>query len=823
MATKIGSLFGDITINTKQLDKDLRRVNRKLKSFGRSASQAGKSMALGFGTPVAIMGGTAVKVFQNFEQEMAKVKAISGATASEFAMLEKNARDLGASTRFTATNVSELQLNFSKLGFTATEIEKVTKATLNLALATGEDLAESARVSAQTLRGFGLEADEMTRVTDTMAMAFSSSALDLTKFDTAMAIVSASAKLTGVSVEETSAMLGTLTNRGIDASSAGTGLRNVFLKSNEAGLSFREALNRIRDSLDPASTAMDLFGIRGATVGVTLAMTQEETAGLTSKLEDSAGKAQEMADIMDDTLQGSLFKLKSAFEGVQLSLAKKLAPAIRDIVDKISAFMQNNQELISQALLMAGKFAMVGVAVGVMLFAIGQGAFLIANLGTAFGFISGIVANFTKLMALATGGTNAFNFAIMKTQLLTFGKALLVVIGALGIVKGIFEGITGNKVNWGDMVINVLAGIATALDVVVGLLTDVVNNISTAVAKLITKTKELINSLVSDDQKSRNDLYDKYGITRAQVGRANARKFDKGQTVDGMTLEEYLQKMAGGEIAVSGKFARTEENKQQGIQGKFDDKKAFFKTLFSGDYTSILSDLGIDTTGMTGGTEQDVSKVLGLDEEKQAELDGYIKKIQNLQNQVGDTKTEFEEFGKSMKDNFAKSLNDVVQDTKVTKEEMAGIVGQLSDGLTNSFQNFFNGTKAGFKDLANSVIKELQRIIIKKMIVNKILGFAQTTLGLDKGSLVDGELASGGMAFAGKTYLVGERGPELFTPKSSGMVTPNNQLGGSAVINFNINAMDSSSFDTHMEQRRSMIVGMVDEAFNSRGKVGIYG
>ena len=127
MATKIGSLFGDITINTKQLDKDLRRVNRKLKSFGRSASQAGKSMALGFGTPVAIMGGTAVKVFQNFEQEMAKVKAISGATASEFAMLEKNARDLGASTRFTATNVSELQLNFSKLGFTATEIEKVTK------------------------------------------------------------------------------------------------------------------------------------------------------------------------------------------------------------------------------------------------------------------------------------------------------------------------------------------------------------------------------------------------------------------------------------------------------------------------------------------------------------------------------------------------------------------------------------------------------------------------------------------------------------------------------------------------------------------------
>ena len=58
MATKIGSLFGDITLNTKQLDKDIRKANRKLKAFGRSATQAGKSMALGFGTPVAVFGGT---------------------------------------------------------------------------------------------------------------------------------------------------------------------------------------------------------------------------------------------------------------------------------------------------------------------------------------------------------------------------------------------------------------------------------------------------------------------------------------------------------------------------------------------------------------------------------------------------------------------------------------------------------------------------------------------------------------------------------------------------------------------------------------------
>ena len=120
----------------------------------------------------------AIRVGKEFEQGMANVKAISGATGAEFAALEANARKLGASTKFTATEVSGLQTEFAKLGFTTSEIQKVTKGTLALAAATGSDLATSAAVAGTTLRGFGLDASETGRVTDVMAKSFSSSALD---------------------------------------------------------------------------------------------------------------------------------------------------------------------------------------------------------------------------------------------------------------------------------------------------------------------------------------------------------------------------------------------------------------------------------------------------------------------------------------------------------------------------------------------------------------------------------------------------------------------------------------------------------------------
>ena len=105
MAVKIGSLFGDVTLSTKNLDKGIRQANKKLRAFGRTSSGLGKQIAVGIGAPLSLVGGMAVKTFAGFEQSMAKVKAVSGATADEFNALEASAKKLGSSTRFTATQV----------------------------------------------------------------------------------------------------------------------------------------------------------------------------------------------------------------------------------------------------------------------------------------------------------------------------------------------------------------------------------------------------------------------------------------------------------------------------------------------------------------------------------------------------------------------------------------------------------------------------------------------------------------------------------------------------------------------------------------------
>ena len=184
---------------------------------------------------------------KDFDQASANLASVLGVTRDQMSSLTDQAKELGATTRFTASEVSELQLEFAKLGFTQEQILGMTDSVLDLAGATGSELGESASIVGATMRGFGLEVEETRRVTDVMSKSFSSSSLDMSKFSTSMASVAPVAKLAGYSIEETTALIGTLTDRGIDASTAGTGLRNMFLRANKAGLTFEQALKQIKN------------------------------------------------------------------------------------------------------------------------------------------------------------------------------------------------------------------------------------------------------------------------------------------------------------------------------------------------------------------------------------------------------------------------------------------------------------------------------------------------------------------------------------------------------------------------------------------------
>ena len=222
---KLKTQYAELEKRTKDLEG---ATKRNSKSLGGMVAALGLTTAALYATSRAI--SSTVRVGANFQKTMSNVAAISGATGSDLAALEKNAKDLGASTAFTASQVGELQTEFAKLGFTSKEIQGVTKDTLALAAASGSDLATSAMVAGQTLRAFGLDVSETSRVTDTMAASFSRSALDMEKFSFSMQYVAPIARQVGIDVESTTAMLGTLANAGIDGSMAGTALRKILLE-----------------------------------------------------------------------------------------------------------------------------------------------------------------------------------------------------------------------------------------------------------------------------------------------------------------------------------------------------------------------------------------------------------------------------------------------------------------------------------------------------------------------------------------------------------------------------------------------------------------
>lgn len=333
---------GEGSAKTKKLALEVGNLDRKLKGADAAAGQfqrnvgnypKGLSKAVGalknfagaLGITAGIAGlvralGNAITIAKDFEQGNANLAAVLGKTKDEIGTLTNDAKRLGAATAFSATQVSGLQTEFAKLGFNEQEILNATEATLSLAAATGSDLGEAAAIAGSTLGGFGLGAEETQRVVDVMAKSFSTSALDIEKFKESMKNAAPAAKAVGISVEETTALLGTLANAGISGSKAGNNLKTSFINLNKAGLTLEEGLEKVAKSEDKLGTAAKLVGKNAAASFLVLSEGVDVTKELTEGLNNAGGAAEKMAKEQLDTLQGSLTILNSAWEGFVLGL-----------------------------------------------------------------------------------------------------------------------------------------------------------------------------------------------------------------------------------------------------------------------------------------------------------------------------------------------------------------------------------------------------------------------------------------------------------------------------------------------------------------------
>jgi TP901 family phage tail tape measure protein len=365
---------GDIKKLTAEVDKlkqqmkDLRSEQKKTSSESKKQAGAfsnlGKTM-LSIGKAFVIVKGfqalngvisDAITVTREFELAMAKVGAISGASAEELDKLTESARKLGGSSIFTATQVAELQLALSKLGFTSQEILAASGGIVDLATATGEDLATSADVAASTLRGFNLSAEETRRVVDVMGAAFNSSALDLSNFRQSMKIVAPIANAANIPLEKTTALLGTLANAGLRGSKAATGLKNILSQlssptsklSKELGFTVRNS-----DDLDTAfeelakknidlAKATGLTDERSKAAFLTMLNGIETTNNLNDALNNAIGTTSKAANEIGDTLDSEIKELTSSWNdlilaiegsGVARSVVQALTYSLRQMTD----------------------------------------------------------------------------------------------------------------------------------------------------------------------------------------------------------------------------------------------------------------------------------------------------------------------------------------------------------------------------------------------------------------------------------------------------------------------------------------------------------
>ena len=386
------------------------------KQFVKGAAAIG--IVIGAFRMVGRVVSSVVTTFTEFEFVMAKVNAVSGATEKEFAALNETAKELGRTTFFTASQVGELMLNFSKLGFTANEIQDAVQPTLDLATATGSDLARAALVAGAAVRGFGLDASETQRVVDVMAVSFSSSAMNIEKWQTSMTKVAPIAKSAGFSIEDTAAIMSKLTDSGIEASIAGTSLRNILLKMQDPTSDLTKSFGRTIHGLDDLVPAMKRFveeggsmadvmevvDLRQAAAFEQMLTSADSTLELRNALLDASGEGERMALIVGDTLQGAMLKFTSATQGFAIAFVENFSGSMQKGVEGAADFFNKLTDSAAaiaklvKALVAVAKF--IGIYKGVLILT--SVATLGFNLATKTATVSTIAfkAAFARLTAV---------------------------------------------------------------------------------------------------------------------------------------------------------------------------------------------------------------------------------------------------------------------------------------------------------------------------------------------------------------------------------------------------------------------------------------
>ena len=431
-----------------EMEAELKNVNAELArapfdEYAAKAEKVGGTLTsvgqklLPLSTSIAGLGVAAVKTTADFDSEMSKVSAISGATGTDLDKLRGKAREMGAKTKFSASEAAQGMQYMAMAGWKTQDMMDGLEGIMNLAAASGEDLASTSDIVTDALTAFGLSAKDSSHFSDILAAASSNANTNVSMMGETFKYAAPVLGSLGYTAEDAALAIGLMANAGIKSSQAGTSLRGAITNlakptdtvaaamdkygisltdSSGKMLSLRELMEQLRQKLgglseaEQAQAAAALFG-KNAMSGMLAIIngSDKDFEKLAGAIDNCDGSSEKMANTINDNLQGQITILMSQLQELAISFGEILMPKIRDIVthiqnfvDKLNAMDEGQKETI----LRIGMFV---AALAPMLMGLGKVITFSANVSRALGTLSaglvkagGFSGVFTKALGLIT-------------------------------------------------------------------------------------------------------------------------------------------------------------------------------------------------------------------------------------------------------------------------------------------------------------------------------------------------------------------------------------------------------------------------------------
>lgn len=571
---RLQSLATEINIFSR-MGSAMTSFGDKLTTLGSSAVNLGSTLTGAITTPLVGIGVAAMTTFGNFEQQMNRVKAISGATGGQFDQLKQRAVELGASSVFSASEVAQAMENMASAGMNVNDIYSASAGVMDLAAVSGRDMGLAAEAVASAMNQFGIAGENATHVADVYAKAAADTNAETVDMAEAMKYAGPVMSSLNSSFEETAAAIGIMSNAGIKGSQAGTTLRTAMQRlaaptdvasklMQSLGISaynsegqmkpISELLPHLQERLSGLSEEQrnnalnTLFGKESLSGMLALLDSAgPEFDGVVSGLQNSNGAAKEMADTMNSGLSGSIENLKGKLETAAITVSERFAPYIEQLADKVGELTEWFTNLSEEQQDQIVKWGLVAAAAGPALVVFGK---IAGTLGTTFkalgtvssgigkivGKVAPLITNFAGMETAAVGATGATSG--LGTSISLLSNPLGVVVGGAALLTGGLvvlaeakERARESAEKYGTTLSNDTKGKLDEFSSAVTTAQTAMTNFETGATQSADNVKQAVADMMSaitqgaEDSKARIDvLAQKYGLTDEQVAAAKAKQ-----------------------------------------------------------------------------------------------------------------------------------------------------------------------------------------------------------------------------------------------------------------------------------------------------------